>query len=67
MIFVRFLLHRRYVENMNGRLLVALLLLVAAMVPVSIAVDLLVWPGSDTYSVCGVDWFGVIPLGGYCT
>ncbi len=52
---------------MNGRLLVALLLLVAAMVPVSIAMDLLVWPGSDTYAVCGVDWFGVIPLGGYCT
>ena len=54
---------------MNGRLLVALLLLIAAIVPVSIAIDLLVWPGSDdtTGSVCGIIWLGVIPVGGYCT
>lgn len=52
---------------MDKRLLVALLLLIAVIVPVSIAMDLLVWPGSDTYSVCGINWFGVIPVGGYCT
>lgn len=52
---------------MNKKLLVALLLLIAAIVPVSSAIDLLAWPGSDTYAVCGVNWFGVIPLGGYCT
>ena len=67
MIVVKLLLSLRWVENMNGKLLVALLLLVAAIVPASIAMDLLVWPGSDTYAVCGVDWFGVIPVGGYCT
>ena len=52
---------------MNKKRLVALLLLIAAIVRVSIAIDLLVWPGSDTYAVCGVNRFGVIPLGGYCT
>ena len=53
---------------MNGKLLVVILLLVAAVVPVSIAVDLLVWPGSDKDygSVCGINWIGIIPMGGYC-
>ena len=67
MIVVELLLYRRWVEDMNKKRLVALLLLIAAIVRVSIAIDLLVWPGSDTYAVCGVNRFGVIPLGGYCT
>ena len=47
-------------------------MLVAAVVPVSIAVDLLVWPGSQTGSdiddgsVCGIIWLGILPVGGYC-
>ena len=57
---------------MNGRLWFALLLLILAIVPVSIAVDLLVWPGSQTVSdlqdgpLCGAIWLGVIPVGAYC-
>ena len=50
--------------------MVALLLLIAAVVPVSIAVDLLVWPGDDakyTQPGCGAIWLGVLPVGGYCT
>ena len=66
MIVVELFLYRRRVEDRNKRLLLALLLLIAAIVPVSIAIDLVVWLGSDTYAVCGVNWLGVIPLGGYC-
>ena len=52
---------------MNKRFLVALLLLIAAIVPVSITMDLLVWPGSDTKCGCHIHWVGVVPVGGYCT
>lgn len=52
---------------MNERFLVALLLLIAAIVPASIAMDLLVWPGSDTEFGCHIHWVGVVPVGGYCT
>ena len=54
---------------MNGKLFVVLLLIVAAVIPVSVVVDLLVWPGNDKDygSVCGIIWLGVIPVGGYCT
>lgn len=52
---------------MNRRLLVALLLLIVAMVLVSIAVDLLVWPEDYPKPGCHIHWVGVIPLGGYCT
>ena len=58
--------YRRQVENMTERSLVALLLLIAAIVPVSIAVDLLVWPGSDTEFGCHIDWVGVVPVGAAC-
>ena len=57
---------------MKAKLLVALLLLLFATIPVSIAVDLLVWPGSQEVDDipggdrCGTIWFGVIPVGGYC-
>lgn len=54
---------------MNKRFLIALLLLAVAIVPVSIAVDLLVWPGED-YPLrpgCGIIWVGIVPVGGYCT
>ena len=55
-------------EDVNGKLLVVILLLVVAVVPVSIAVDLLVWPGDDKDygSVCGIIWLGILPVGGYC-
>ena len=53
---------------MNKRSLVALLLLIAAIVPVSIAMDLLVWPESDYPKPgCHIHWVGVVPVGGYCT
>jgi hypothetical protein len=67
MIVVELFLYRRWVDDMNNRLLVALLLLIAAIVPVSIAIDLLVWPGSDTKFGCHIDWVGIIPVGFYCT
>ena len=53
---------------MNGKLQIALILLVAAVIPVSIAVDLLVWPGNDREPGpgCGTIWLGVLPVGGYC-
>ena len=66
MIVVELLSYRRWVENVRKGLLVALLL-IAAMVPASIAVGLLVWPETYPKPGCHINWVGVIPLGGYCT
>lgn len=55
---------------MNGKLLIVLVLLIVAAIPASIAVDLLVWPGDDLRypeRPCGINWVGIVPLGGYCT
>lgn len=53
---------------MNMKLSVALLLLIAAIVPVSsIAMYLLVWGLPDPEIGCRIVWIGVLPEGGYCT